>query len=77
MRRGDIIELDIVEFAFGGKGIAKVPSEDGDYIVFVANAFPGQKVSAKIEKKRNDSPKPNCWTSLKEVLLRWSLIFKK
>ncbi|MFN5418434.1 MAG: 23S rRNA (uracil(1939)-C(5))-methyltransferase RlmD [Flavobacteriia bacterium] len=52
MNRGDIIELQITDFAFGGKGIAKIPTEQGDYIVFVENTFPGQKVKAKVDVKR-------------------------
>lgn len=52
MNRGDIVELQITDFAFGGKGIAKIPTEEGDYIVFVDNTFPGQKVRAKVETKR-------------------------
>jgi predicted RNA-binding protein with TRAM domain len=30
MNRGDIIELTITGFAFGGNGIAKIPTEQGD-----------------------------------------------
>ena len=52
MNRGDIVELDITGFAFGGKGITKIPTADGDYVVFVENAFPGQKVLAKVDKKK-------------------------
>lgn len=52
MNRGEIIELDITGFAFGGNGIAKIPTEQGDFVLFVENAFPGQKVRAKIEKKK-------------------------
>jgi 23S rRNA (uracil1939-C5)-methyltransferase len=52
MKRGDILELTISDFAFGGKGIAKIPTEEGDFIVFVDNTFPGQKVKARIENKR-------------------------
>lgn len=52
MNRGDIIELDITGFAFGGNGIAKIPTAEGDFVLFVENAFPGQKVRAKIEKKK-------------------------
>lgn len=52
MNRGEIIELEITGFAFGGNGIAKIPTEDGDYVVFVENAFPGQIVRAKVEKKK-------------------------
>jgi len=50
--RGEIVELEITDFAFGGRGIAKIPTEDGHYIVFVDNAFPGQLVKAKIDTKR-------------------------
>ncbi|MCE3295859.1 MAG: rRNA ((1939)-C(5))-methyltransferase RlmD [Crocinitomicaceae bacterium] len=50
--RGDIIELEITAFAFGGKGIAKIPTDDGDYVVFVENTFPGQRVKARVETKR-------------------------
>ena len=52
MNRGEIIELEITGFAFGGNGIAKIPTEEGDYVVFVENAFPGQIVKAKVEKKK-------------------------
>ena len=50
--RGEIVELDIDSYAFGGRGIARVPTEDGHYVVFVDNAFPGQRVRAKIDTKR-------------------------
>lgn len=52
MNRGEVIELEITGFAFGGNGIAKIPTEEGDYVVFVENAFPGQIVKAKVEKKK-------------------------
>ena len=52
MKRGDLITVNITDFAFGGKGIAKVETENGEYIVFVDNTFPGQKVEARIAKKR-------------------------
>ena len=66
MNRGDIIELTITDFAFGGKGIAKIPTDQGDYIVFVENAFPGQKVKAKVDTKR----KRHAECKLVEVLER-------
>jgi len=50
--RAEVVELTITDYSFGGKGIAKVPTEDGHYIVFVDNSFPGQKVRARIEKKK-------------------------
>ena len=52
LKRGNIIELEISDLAFGGKGISKLPTEDGEYIVFVLNTFPGQKVKARIIKKK-------------------------
>lgn len=52
MKRGDIVELKITDFAFGGKGIAKIPTDQGDYIVFVENTFPGQVVKARVENQR-------------------------
>lgn len=47
-RRGESLELDVTGFAFGGKGIAKVETEDGLFTVFVQNAFPGQRVRARV-----------------------------
>jgi predicted RNA-binding protein with TRAM domain len=50
-QRGQIVELEIEDYAFGGKGIARIKEADG-FIVFVDNAFPGQRVT-KVEKVRN------------------------
>jgi 23S rRNA (uracil1939-C5)-methyltransferase len=50
--RGEIVELEITDYSFGGKGIAKVPTADGFYVVFVDNAFPGQRIKGRIEKKK-------------------------
>lgn len=52
LKKGSIIEVDIIDVAFGGKGIAKITTEKGDYIVFVPNTFTGQRVKAKLTKKR-------------------------
>jgi 23S rRNA (uracil1939-C5)-methyltransferase len=52
LKRGEVITVDITDYAFGGKGIAKIPTEEGDYIVFVDNTFPGQKAKARITKKK-------------------------
>ena len=46
------LELDITDLAFGGKGIAKLNTTEGDYVVFVPNTIPGQKVLAKVIKKK-------------------------
>lgn len=52
IRRAEVVDLEIEDFAFGGKGIARIRSEEGEYVVFVDNAFPGQKVRARVAKKR-------------------------
>ena len=51
-KRADVITVDITGYAFGGKGVAKIVTDNGDYVVFVDNTFPGQKVKARIAKKR-------------------------
>ena len=52
--KGEIVELTITGYAFGGRGIAKVPIGDSHFIVFVDNTFPGQLVRAKIDVKRKN-----------------------
>lgn len=52
MKRGDVIEFTITDYAFGGKGIAKEETENGQYVIFVNNSLPGQKVQARIAKKK-------------------------
>jgi len=64
--RGQIIDLFISEYAFGGKGISKIPTDNGHFVIFVQNAFPGQNVRAKISKKR----KNHAEAILVEVLVR-------
>ena len=59
MKKGDLIELNIEDYAFEGRGIAKINKEEIspgssqqklNYIVFVDNAYPGDKVKAQIRK---------------------------
>jgi 23S rRNA (uracil1939-C5)-methyltransferase len=52
LKRADVITVDISGYAFGGKGVAKVATENGEYVIFVDNTFPGQRVKARISKKR-------------------------
>ena len=49
-KKGQHIELNIIDLAFGGKGIAKIPTEDGDFVCFVENTLPGQKVLASVKR---------------------------
>ena len=44
VKRGQILELKIEDYAFGGKGIARIRSEHGEFIVFIPNTIPGQTV---------------------------------
>jgi len=66
IKRGQTIELVIEDMAFGGKGIARLHDENGAFVLFVQNAFPGQKVLARIVKKR----KKHAECSLLKVLER-------
>ncbi len=52
IKRADVVTLEITGYAFGGRGIAKIDTENGEYVIFVDNSFPGQKVKARIAKKR-------------------------
>lgn len=52
LQRAAEIELRIEDYAFGGRGIARIQTQKGPFVVFVDNAFPGQLVRAKIETKR-------------------------
>tara|TARA_Y100000385_G_scaffold14312_1_gene14579 strand:- start:2508 stop:3977 length:1470 start_codon:yes stop_codon:yes gene_type:complete len=50
VKKGQILELKIEDYAFGGKGIARIRSEEGEFVVFVPNTIPGQTVKAKVKK---------------------------
>lgn len=53
MKKGTILEnLKISDIGFGGVGIAKIPTADGDFVVFVENTIPGQEVKARIIKSK-------------------------
>ncbi len=49
IKKGADVELDIESLAFGGMGVAHI----NDMVTFVKNAIPGQKVTARITKKRS------------------------
>ena len=51
-RKNDVLELVITGYAFGGKGIAKINTDSGEFIIFVQNTFPGQVVKARIIEKQ-------------------------
>ena len=52
LKRGETIEVEITDVAFGGNGIAKLETEQGNLVVFVPNTYTGQRVKARITNKR-------------------------
>lgn len=52
-RKNQETELLIQDLAFEGKGIAKVTTDGGSYIVFVPNTIPGQLVLVRMIKVKN------------------------
>ena len=50
VKRGEVLELKIEDYAFGGKGIARIKNEHGEFVVFVPNTLPGQLVKAQVKK---------------------------
>lgn len=48
IKKNSLVELNIESIAFGAKGIARI----NDFVVFVRDALPGQKVKALIIKKK-------------------------
>ncbi len=53
IKKGAVLDqIEITDLAFGGEGIAKLPTEQGDYVLFIKNSLPGQIVQAKIIKKK-------------------------
>ncbi len=65
-KRGDKIEFEISDYAYGGKGISKIDTDSKRYVVFIPNTFPGQKVKAIISSKK----KKHAEAKLLEVLTR-------
>lgn len=66
IKKGETLELEIHDMAFGGKGLSRVETDQGNFVVFVANSIPGQKVEVTITKKR----KKHAETRLRKVLER-------
>jgi 23S rRNA (uracil1939-C5)-methyltransferase len=50
MRKGEIVEIAIENMAYGGRGIGRL---DG-FVVFVKGGVPGDRIKAKIYKKKKD-----------------------
>jgi 23S rRNA (uracil-5-)-methyltransferase RumA len=50
VKKNQVLELVISDMAFGGVGLGKIQTEQGEFAVFVQNAIPGQRVLARVEK---------------------------
>jgi 23S rRNA (uracil1939-C5)-methyltransferase len=50
VKKNQVLELKVEGYAFGGKGIARIHSEEGSFVVFIPNTLPGQLVKAQINK---------------------------
>ena len=50
LKKGQEIELQIDDLAYGGKGLSRF----NNFVIFVEKAIPGQKVLAYITKKKKD-----------------------
>lgn len=64
LKRGEILEVRIVKMAYGGRGIAKLPTDKGELIVFVPNTIPGQLVACKVEKQQKNHIETKLWKIL-------------
>ena len=42
-KRGEDIKVTITKMAFGGRGIAKIETEEGEIVAFVPNAITAKK----------------------------------
>jgi 23S rRNA (uracil1939-C5)-methyltransferase len=50
VKKNQVLELKVEDYAFGGKGIARIHSEEGSFVIFIPNTLPGQLVKAQINK---------------------------
>ncbi|HUT23738.1 MAG TPA: 23S rRNA (uracil(1939)-C(5))-methyltransferase RlmD [Sumerlaeia bacterium] len=67
IQKGTAIELDVEDLAYGGRGIARVAGADPEaarFVVFVSHAVPGDRVRARIVKRK----KNHAEAELEEVL---------
>lgn len=51
--RNQLVDLEIQDLAFGGRGLAKVATPQGHYVVFIPGTLPGQQVRCRITKPKN------------------------
>lgn len=74
MKKGDLIELEITDYAFEGKGIAKIvkeihsQTEDNPkkFVIFIDSSYPGDKIIAQLNKIK----KSYAEGKIKEIILK-------
>jgi 23S rRNA (uracil1939-C5)-methyltransferase len=74
LKKGDLLELDIISYAFEGKGVAKIikeyptqnESDAKKYVIFVNGCYPGDKVIAQLTKIRSSYAE----AKIKELLIK-------
>ncbi|MEK7314893.1 MAG: TRAM domain-containing protein, partial [Candidatus Eisenbacteria bacterium] len=47
-KKGELVELDVADLAFGGKALARIDS----FVIFIEGALPGDRVSARITRRK-------------------------
>lgn len=77
LKKGAEIELEIEELAFGGKGLTRIQTDKGGYVIFVVNTIPGQIVKAKVLKKRKKHAECRLLEVIKESPLEQEIPFQK
>ncbi len=65
VKRGQVLEILIEDYAFGGKGIGKIRNELGEFVVFVPNTLPGQLVKAQVKKSSKTYAECKLWEVIK------------
>ena len=50
----DLYEIEIKKLAYGGQGVGKIKTDDGDFTVFVRGTIPGDKVNVRLKKIRKN-----------------------
>ena len=53
-KKGEELTGEVVDMAYGGKGIIKINMGDRDYVIFISNTIKGQKVKYKLIKRKEN-----------------------
>ena len=53
-KKGEELTGEVIDLAYGGKGIVKINMGEKDYIVFISNTIKGQKIKYKIVRRKEN-----------------------